>query len=158
MADLCFFMKLVEKKVIQATPEMVWEIVHDPGNMPAWNHKCVTSETPAEIKAGAQFQCAFQMRPGAERGDMLGEVVAFQANQLIHFRFTGEMRGREMIAEEILELKRQSNGSLLIQHTVDLARSGLPKWVQVLAVFLNKFGRKAGEGSLDHIEDLVADL
>ena len=151
-------MKLIDKQRISAAPDTIWQIIHDPGNMPAWNHKCVTSETPAEIAAGATFQAAFQMRPGAERGDMLGEIIAIKTHELIHFRFTGDLHGCVSVTDEILNLVPQKDGDTLIEHVVDISRSGIPKWVQVIACLLNKFGRKAGEGPLDHIEDLVRDI
>ncbi|MGB0371930.1 MAG: SRPBCC family protein [Opitutales bacterium] len=148
-------MKLVEKKEIKATPEMVWEIIHDPGNMPAWNHKCVFSESPPEIKEGAVFQVSYQM--SREKTDMRGEIVQYKPNALIRFRYSGEVNGKPSEAEEILEIEPIGTNAVLVSNTVDISKSGLPRWVQVLAWLLSRFGRKAGDGPLDHIEGLIPD-
>ena len=146
-------MKIVESKLINATPGMVWEIIQDPGNMPAWNHKCVFSETPNEIIVGAQFAVAYQM--SRERQEMRGEIIGYEPERLIHFRYSGEQNGKLSVVDEILELESRGADKVLVRNIVDITKSGLPKWVQVLAFVLSKIGRKMGDGPLDHIEGLI---
>ena len=146
-------MKIVEKRKFKASASELWEIVHDPGNMPAWNPKCVSSEPLDAWEVGQRFEVIYEMN--GKRSNASGELFDFKISQLVHFRYHYEDSSKLGIVDEIIEIIPKGNLSTLIVHTVDFSRSTLPLWVKLLLGVLGRFGKKMGEGSLDGIASLL---
>ena len=129
-------------------------VIHDPGNMPAWNPKCIRSALTSGAGLGARFSADFSMGSNVEECE--GEIIAWEEESLISFRYRFESKSKGLGAvTETFLLEAIGTRKLKIRHTVDLTDSGLPKWVRRLAWFLNRFGRSMGPGPLDGIEALL---
>lgn len=147
-------MKLVDTRTFNFHASDVWLVIHDPGNMPAWNPKCIRSTPTHGAGLGARFSADFSMSSNVEQCE--GVIVAWEEETLISFeyRFDSKSKGLGTVTETFL-LEAIDTRNVKIRHMVDLTDSGLPKWVRGVAWFLNRFGRSMGAGPLDGIEALL---
>ncbi|QEY32709.1 hypothetical protein EVJ50_11210 [Synechococcus sp. RSCCF101] len=89
-----------------------------------------------------------------KRSKALAELVHYEKDQLIHFRYHYEESAQIGAVDEIFELRSGNRGVELV-HTVDFDQSTLPWWVKLLIGYLNRFGKAEGEGPLDGIAALL---
>ena len=101
---------------------------------------------------GQRFSVTYAMN--RKRSDAIGELIEFDENRLIRFRYHYEDSAKMGIVEESFELKSDGSKTRVI-HTVDFSQSTLPIWLKWLIAFLGRFGKKRGEGSLDGIAALL---
>ena len=146
-------MKMVSKHLYQARPEEIWQIIRDPGHMPAWNDKCVSCDSIGAGGEGSEFDSVFEMN--GKRSEARGTVVVYRENEEIAFRYSYEDEGGLGTVEESYRIRKRKNGEVELIQTVDFAQSSLPFWVKLLIGFLGRFGRKKGRGPLDGIEDIL---
>ena len=146
-------MQLTTEKAYNATPAELWQIIHDPGTMPAWNPKCVVSQSLDPWKVGQQFAITYEMN--GKVMDALGELINFESERMVHFRYTYEYASKVGTIDEILQILPSGANRTLLKQTVDFSQSTLPRWVKWLIGFLNRFGKTKGKGPLDGIEALL---
>lgn len=146
-------MKLITKRTFKATPPELWEIIHDPANMPAWNPKCVWCEVDGTGTAGPRFLVTYEMR--GKQSDAEGEVVASEEQRRIHFRYTYEDAAKLGTVDEVFELKPKGDRQTEVVQIVDFSNSTLPRWVKWLIGFIGRFGKEQGIGPMDGIQALL---
>jgi|ETNmetMinimDraft_22_1059887.scaffolds.fasta_scaffold00015_8 uncharacterized protein YndB with AHSA1/START domain len=146
-------MKLISKQDYQASAGEIWQIIRDPGHMPAWNSKCISCSSTGDGGEGSVFEAVFEMK--GKRSDTRGTVVDYQENASIAFRY--EYEGEEKLGTvvESYQIRERKDGQVELTQTVDFAQSSLPYWVKLLIGFLGRFGRKRGRGPLDGIQDIL---
>ena len=146
-------MKIITRRTFNASPRELWEIIHDPVNMPAWNPKCVWCEINGTGLAGPRFRATYEM--SGKRHDAEGEVVASEAEQRIQFRYTYEDAAKLGTVDEVFELYDKGDRRTELVQSVDFTRSALPRWVKWLIGLLGRFGKSQGNGPMDGIEALL---
>ena len=131
-------MKTVEKKDLQASPSDVWDIIKDPGNMSAWNEKCVLSESPESLEVGQEFDLAFSM--GKVRNSVKGKIVEYEPGQkiVLHQEYTDMNRSGYVF--ESYEIEPLPGDRTRLIHTVDFKHSGLPFIFKIVMWFISRFG------------------
>ena len=149
-------MKIVSKRQFAASPDELWEIIHEPGNMPAWNPKCVECESLQRYESGQSFSVVYEMN--GKRTHATGELLAFEPGQMVHFRYNYEDSNRVGVVDEIFRVIPEGKQTTLLEHTVDFSQSHLPAWVKWLIGFLGRFGKKVGEGPMDGIAALLPEV
>jgi uncharacterized protein YndB with AHSA1/START domain len=147
-------LKLKSSKTFNVPASDLWIVIHEPGNMPAWNSKCVSASHTNGGGLGSKFDASFTMGTTVEHA--VGEVVAWEFEREIKFRYVYESESKENTSvEETYLITALGNNVSKLDHVVDLSNSGLPWWVKTLASFLNRFGRSVGPGPLEGIEELL---
>lgn len=147
-------MKIKSKKTVNTAVDAIWEILSDPGNMPAWNHKCQTCITKSNVTIGSRFEATFQMRGKPTR--TWCEVIEFKPREKITIRYSGQaLTSKNGFVDERFHLVGIGSIITQIRHEVDFSNSGLPLFVRFIIWFINTFGYRVGRSSLDEIEDLV---
>lgn len=145
-------MKITETQSFDASPAELWSIIHQPGNMPAWNPKCISCESVPSGRIGQRFDVVFEMNGKQLEG--LGEIVEWIENKMIRFRYFYEDAGKSGTAEEIFELFENGKRTTL-KHTTDYSGVGIPLWARLLIRFITRFGKAVGPGPLDGIASLL---
>ncbi|OUW15630.1 MAG: hypothetical protein CBD18_08520 [Opitutales bacterium TMED158] len=143
-------MKIVEKRSFDARPEDLWQVVRDPGNLPAWSQKCVECESIRGGGLGSRFNAVFEVRD--KRQAARGEVIAHDEGREIVLRFEYEESNGMGSVDESFRIAKRKSGQIELVHTVDFQRSTLPYWVKLLIGFLGRFGRRMGPDQLAEIE------
>ena len=147
-------MKISTSSTVDAPPGEVWIVIQDPENMPAWNPKCIRVSGTNGAGAGTAFEAAFSM--GSQEQVCLGKIVEWMPETRIVFSYQfEETSGKKRLIRESFSIEPVGGNQSKVLHVVDLTHSGLPRWVQVLASLLNRFGRKMGPGALDGIASLL---
>jgi len=145
-------MKITERKTYNASASDLWAIIHDPDNLPAWNPKCVTSDSLQNSKTNERFKVTFEMN--GKRTEGYGEILEYREDQMIRFRYHYDHSEKPKTADETFELIPKGKKTK-VKHTVDLSGTGLPTWATILILLISRFGRKAGTGPLDGIKCLL---
>ena len=145
-------MRIVSSKTFRASPENLWQIVHDPANMPAWNEKCVECSSNG-IGEGSRFNAVFEM--SGKRSDAQGEVIEYVLHKRIRYRYRYVDDSKAGSVEETYDISKVGRDRSKVEHEVNLKHAALPFWVKLLAFVLEKFGKKMGKGPLDGIEELL---
>lgn len=147
-------MKIKCKKTLNTTVDAIWEILRDPGNMPAWNHKCQTCSATSNVAIGSRFEATFQMSGKPAR--TWCEIIEFKPGEKITIRYSGQaFMSKNGFVDETFHMVGKSTMQSLIRHEVDVTNSELPVFVKFLMWFINTFGDSIGRSSLDEIEDLI---
>lgn len=146
-------MKLVSKRTYRATPTELWQIVHDPLNMPAWNPKCIHCEKLEGPGNRGAFRATFDFN--GKQSDARGTVVKSEPNQEIRFRYEYEASARLGVVEESFQIAAKGWRRTQLKHTVDFSQSTLPRWVKWIIGFVGRFGGSVGTGPLDEIAKLL---
>jgi len=146
-------MRLCENKVFQCTAGELWTIIRDPGNMPAWNPKCISADSPPRLEVGSEFRAIFQM--SGPTIVTMGQIIEFVPNSRLLIRYSfADKRGKTRTADESFDLV-QGQKNCRLTHSLDLSASGLPFWARMLGSFISLFGYRAGDSPLDGIEDIL---
>ena len=77
-------MRIKPRKTLRASPENLWQIVHDPVNMPARNEKCVECASTG-IGEASRFNAVFEM--SGKRSNAQREVVEYVLPKRIRYRY-----------------------------------------------------------------------
>ena len=110
-------MKIVTSRAFNASPAILWEIIRDPGNMPAWNPKCVECSNVDAPTVGSRFSCAFEM--SGKRSTAEGETLVFEYNRKLRIRYHYEEEARLGSVDEEYSLTEREMGVTVIKHIVD---------------------------------------
>ena len=143
-------MNLVTTRVFNASPAEIWDIIYDPGNMPLYNPKCTDSDSLKTHTPGEEFEIRYQMSGRATQ--VTGELVAYEKERMIHFRYSDDKMGT---TEECFVIEPLNDNETRLTHTVDMSRTTLPLWLKVLGSFIHRFGWSRGNGPMDGIADLL---
>ncbi|NDV61943.1 SRPBCC family protein [Puniceicoccales bacterium CK1056] len=146
-------MKIITKRTFRALPLELWEIIHNPSNMPAWNPKCLTCKDIIQSEPGRKFAVTYKMK--GKHTDAVGELISSRKEKLIHFRYFYEDKAKVGTVDEVFEIIPAERGKTLLIHTVDFSKSTLPYWVKLLIGFLGRFGKSMGRGPMDGIASLL---
>ncbi len=146
-------MKIISKRTFEVPAQQLWLIVRDPGNMPAWNHKCVECSSLPDARVGDRFNATFQMRDHPHETE--GEVLEYVENERIAFRLQYNHDTQTGSVDESFQLKPLGPSRTELVHRADFRNAPLPRWVKIFIGFINLFGRKVGPGIMDNIEDLL---
>lgn len=147
-------MKMISSRTFNTSASEVWRIVSEPGNMPAWNPKCVSCDNTGYGGVGSTFNAAFEMR--GRRTEARGEVVSLKHEAEIRYRFEYEEAARIGSVDEVFIIKRKGINRCILRHEVNFRRSTLPFWVKLLIGFIGRFGRPVGPDPLAGIDDLIS--
>ena len=139
--------KLRTEKQYDASPAELWQIIHDPGTMPAYNTKCVSSESLARYESGQTFAVTYEMN--GKLTDAVGELVAYETERMVHFRYTYEDGSGIGNVDEIFEINPRGERRSRVVHTLDLSHSTLPRWAKIIVGFISRFGKSMGGGPLE---------
>lgn len=148
-------MKLVSKRRFNVSVESLWEVIREPGNMPAWNHKCVECGCIAEGGVGSRFEVVFQMNN--KRKEAEGEVITLKQFEEIRIRYRYKEDNQMGAVDEMFQVSSAGLRKSKLKHVVDFRHSTLPAWVKVLIWFLGVFGRSVGKDPLDGLDDLLVE-
>ncbi len=147
-------MKIKESIKLHVPVTEVWDILKDPGNMPAWNHKCRSCDCNGGVGVGSSFQAMFEL--GSKGRKAFCEVVEWKPAEKITIRYSGEAFGSKGgYVDETFLLIHKGPRETRVNLVVDFSNSGLPIFFKGLMWFISKFGYKAGRSSLDGIKELV---
>lgn len=132
----------------------IWDILKNPGNMPAWNPKCQTCTGNDKITIGSTFDATFQL--GNKKKTTICEIIDIKPNEKITIRYSGDIFGSNGgYVDESITLIHQGLRQTKVILSVDFTNSKLPAFVKFIMWFISKFGYKVGKSSLDGIEDLL---
>ncbi|GHC03137.1 SRPBCC family protein [Cerasicoccus arenae] len=135
---------------ISLPPDKVWEMLRYAEYMELWNPKCVSCPSLGrELQVGDTFSATFKL---TKEGVSDCEVLALEPCQRITIRH----RPREMkgYVDETYHLLPRKNGQTTrVEQVLDVTHSSIPRWAQALMYFLNRFGRKMGDGPLEGLRD-----
>jgi len=145
-------LKFVSKKTFNASPAELWQIVHEPGNMPAWNPKCVESVVSGKGE-GARFTAVFDM--SGKRIEVQGTIVEYVEEERIRFQYQYEEGGKAGRIGELYAISRKGPRQSHLRHEADFSDSTLPFWAKVLIGIVGRFGTKMRNSPLDGIEELL---
>lgn len=147
-------LNIVSSKTFNVPAGDLWIIIHEPANMPAWNPKCVSASSTHGGGLGSTFEASFNM--GNNVKATKGEVVAWEFERKIEFRYHFESDSKELNSvDETYVITVIRDGRSKLEHVVDLSNAGLPWWARTLVSFVSRFGRSAGPGPLEGIEELL---
>lgn len=147
-------MKIVSKRVYNASPAELWQIIHEPGNMPAWNPKCVECDPVNGGGLGSRFKVVFEM--SGKRKQARGEIIEFEPMERIRFRYHYEESSKMGSVDEAYAIAAKGPHQCHLRHETDFQKSTLPTWLKILIGLLGRFGKQVGRGPLDGIEELIA--
>ncbi|MDQ8199309.1 SRPBCC family protein [Pelagicoccus enzymogenes] len=146
-------MKIVAKRDLKASPQELWAIVAQPGNMPAWNPKCVrASETPT-TNAGETFTAVYEMK--GQQHEAVGDILRSETNREITFRYNLKDSAGTGTIIETLSFAPKTDSITRVSHSVDFSKSNLPFWVKLLIGLIGRFGRNVGAEPLQGVQDLL---
>ncbi|MEX0330722.1 MAG: SRPBCC family protein [Puniceicoccaceae bacterium] len=145
--------KLKTEKQYNASAAELWQIIHDPGTMPAYNTKCISSESLARFESGQKFAVSYEMN--GKMTDAVGELVAYETDRMVHFRYTYEDGSAIGTVDEIFTIIPSGERRSRLVHTLDLSNSTLPRWAKIVVGFISRFGKSQGGGPLDGIAELL---
>lgn len=147
-------MKITESIILNISANPIWEILQNPGNMPAWNPKCYACSGKSGVSVGSTFEAVFMMRGKSKRA--FCEVIALTPYEKITIRYSGEaFSSGDGFVDETFYLINEGPGQTKIELEVDFTNSGLPMPIKFIMWFISRFGYKAGRSSLDGIKDLL---
>ncbi len=143
--------KIISKRIIPATPEQIWHVIESPEHMPAWNNKCVKITKIDHLEVGGRFEGMFKLSKQPQ--SVLGEIIHKDPFNEIRCRY--QFGEKQHYSTETLALTKVSSNQTCLTQTVDLSHAGLPFLIQLLVIFLGKFGRKRGTDPLEEIEGIA---
>lgn len=146
-------MKIVSKRKFEATASQLWHIVRDPGNMPAWNPKCVACTSLPQARTGERFSATYNWRDRTHVAE--GEVLEYREGEYIAYRIYYEHSAKLGSVDESFQLRQLDLRRAELIHTVDFRRSTLPWWVKMIIGLAGRFGQRKGPDPLKNIEDLL---
>ena len=120
--------------------------------MPARNEKCVECASTG-IGEGSRFNAVFEM--SGKRGNAQGEVIEYVFDKRIRYGYRYVDDSKRGSVEETYDISKFGPDRSNIEHVVNLKHTALPFWAKLLALVLEKFGKKMGKGPLDGIEELL---
>ncbi|MEX0326766.1 MAG: SRPBCC family protein [Puniceicoccaceae bacterium] len=145
--------KLKTEQQYNASAAELWQIIHDPGTMPAYNAKCVSSESLARFETGQTFAVKYEMN--GKMTDAVGELVGYETESMVHFRYTYEDGTAVGNVDEIFQIIPSGERRCRVVHILDLSNSTLPRWAKIVVGFISRFGKSQGGGPLDGIAELL---
>tara|TARA_Y100000588_G_scaffold355383_1_gene410513 strand:+ start:5310 stop:5639 length:330 start_codon:yes stop_codon:yes gene_type:complete len=103
---------------------------------------------------GARFTATFQLSDTSHY--TVGDIVKYESGSLVRLRyeFSTDTSGVKLI-DEVYQLTSKGPQSFKLKHSIGFKNSGLPFWVQFLAVS-GLIRKKMGPNPLDGIEELVS--
>lgn len=147
-------MKVKESILIDSSVDEVWEILKDPGNMPAWNYKCCDCKADSNIVIGSTFEATFKMSKTKNVASC--EVIELKSCNAITIRYSGESFGSTGgYVDESFILTCIDPRQTKLDLVVDFTNSKLPLILKCIMWFIHTFGYSAGRSSLDGIKDLL---
>ena len=152
--SLLELMKIKSSKKLNSSDYDVWEILRDPGNMPAWNPKCYTSTGNRDVTVGSHFEATFKLR-GKTARTALCEVIELKPCEKITIRYSGEAFPANGYVDETFYLISQGPRQTKLELVVDFTHSGLPLYFKFIMWAISSLGHQAGPSSLDGIENLL---
>jgi len=144
---------LRDRMDVAATVEQVWEVLADPALMELWNPKCVSctvSGGPARV--GLRYQASFRLSGPEQKTNC--EIIDCRPCEVLVTRMAVNHPTSPGYVDETFRLSPRGAGAR-IEHEVDFAHSGLPRWLMAFMKVLDVVGRKAGKSSLDGIRELL---
>lgn len=146
-------MKIVEKRDFKTSVSALWNIIHEPSNMPAWNTKCTYCENTNGGASGSKFEATIVMNGRSH--PVLGLVVESIPEKRIIIQHQPKDLPEWGITVETLEILQKQNGRVHLVRTIDFSQTQLSKIVKCLIWFLNKFGRPTNGPPLSALDDLL---
>ena len=147
-------MKITESELFHHSAHSIWNILKEPGNMPAWNPKCRRCGAVGTASVGAVFQATFEL--GGKTRESTCEVIDVVPREKIAIRYSVETPGRGTghVVETFL-LRERGLERTQVDLTVDFSEAHLPLCAKTLMWVLSKCGYSAGKSSLDGIRELL---
>ena len=146
-------MILRDRMDVEATAEQVWEVLADPSLMELWNPKCVSCSVPGgPARVGLRYQASFRLSGPEQQTDC--EIIDCRPREVLVTRMAVNHPKSPGYVDETFRLLPHGDGTR-IEHEVDFAHSGLPRWLMAFMKVMDMVGRKVGKSSLDGIGELL---
>ncbi|MCG8632946.1 MAG: SRPBCC family protein [Desulfobacterales bacterium] len=147
-------MKIKESTIVNCSVDDIWDILKDPGNMPAWNPKCHTCDAGKTISIGSSFDATFRL--GSKEKKTSCRIMDLKPGEKITIRYSGEAFSTgDGFVDETFTLVYQGVRQTKLVLEVDFSQSELPFLIKSIMWFLSRFGQKSGKSSLDGIRSIL---
>lgn len=149
-------MTLVERVLIKAPPESVWNFLVNPENFPLWNPKVKAVELVSTMgpQRGFRYNIRFQMRERSQPADFQAVFEEFEPFSRLVIRQTEGCSPEKRVIRESYLLAKDEMGTLLTQ-TIDLSESRINIIFRAIIWLIQRWGRPTGTPYLEVLRDLV---
>jgi uncharacterized protein YndB with AHSA1/START domain len=139
---------------VRASLESVWRYVARPRELSRWNPKLteVHRNSTDDVRTGESFHLRYQL--GNRRVDMVAEVQNCHRPRELTLQLRRTHAARTYYVLEEYRL-REVDGATEVTQAIDITRSGIPSWAQVLTWFMHRFGKPTGQPHLETLRELA---
>ena len=147
-------MVLQDSVHIKSPPEKVWTFIEDPERIKFWNPKiqAITPISWGKRHVGYRYRIIYAMIHKAS--EFLAEIVEYRKPEKLVAHLTEGNLPRGSSVDEIYELSRSGEGTLLEQR-IEIHNSGINIFFRLLIAFIFRFGRPTGKKYLEKLKELV---
>ncbi|MHC4872957.1 MAG: SRPBCC family protein [Planctomycetota bacterium] len=151
-------MKLIDKVIINAGADKVWQIIDDPDMTDLWNpkFKAYDAVSEGERRLGFEFRTAYEMN--GNMFAMEGEISGYEPGSYLEMTLKNPVGDKpipkNMIAMEKYWIEPCSKGVMLRQE-IEVINSGIPKFIEWIVEFIQRFGTPMGPKYIIKLKELA---